>query len=919
MPRYRLNAIRYLAAPEQAFWRWSDDGGLVEWRDGTTIAFRAEIADVLRPFARTGMPPFGLVVLVLAACRGSWKRDLSQLRQLKEFFGLHVSGESAAMMDRVIIALDRVYGLPENLRTKVGGKFEITQFLLAGCRDGTSPEECEDVVNILVRGDHDDVITCALPPIRSSREWGRHLRMLLENLHRVDDERIRLWTETGLEELIRPAPLPEEDLLKVPVSPRRLLDDLAQDPELRGIARVARHLMAIVHLPRPIDEEQELPLGGVSDITNRGAFDRLLLSELAHDNDTLMVRVALNEALYLRRERPPATPPRECGVLVDSGLRMWGVPRVFATAVALSLSLSPERTSRVFRASGNAAVPIELTNAAGLRSHLSVLNPHVHPGESLAAFAEALGDVAHDAVLVTGEDVLQDPRFRRALSDSELPALILASVSRCGRIRLIERSLRGEKLLLEATLDIDDLYDVDPAPAPKPKPRPLVKNPPEAELPAIMRQKTFPLRLSHPKREAATFRVTPPNQEDEAAFLSITDDRRLMLWNHKGWGGLQLTDELPAPHLQWSGTVDRRGEVACVVKSANSQQLFAVRCKLDGSPPRMIELPLDEPAHRYHVCGYGGDLFLVSNRSRRITMYDVEQGTRLGSSPLPDGAIVARDRFVMMKGGWYAICSTGSMPKLQVVVPPQLTQSQRVAMLFDSQIEEKILAVTFDGNVLDPATGRRWAVSHGLKPPLVFQRVSPDGRFFAVSQRPQNDDHWQAVCFPECRVESIRSWQWEHRFGASGFACDRLRRVRIRSVGVDDGTLVINGRHQYRLQLDADQPRLRLVRTPPRSLPPSRVAHFGRPWRPPERGLKLRRAEWPDGSAAILDSRGLLHLKSSDANIPEFTLVLHDPDVAGWAADGRRWGQPYFIGDAAATPASEVLQTFIRPFIERLA
>lgn len=931
-------AVRYLTPPEDAFWRWTGFGGLVEWTSGTTIAFRSELLQVLQPFASSGLPPLDLVLLVLAACRNSWKGDAAQLELLKEALSVRVLGNASQLLDQVIQGLDWVHALPAGQRTDVAKKVELVQFLFAEHPQKLPRDDSRAVLDLLQTGVLDDLQSSAASPIKTVRMWIRELQALRDALQRLDWERIALWTETGLEELIRPAPLPDEELLKAPVSPRRVLDDLSQDPELRGIARVARHLMAIVHLPRPIDEEQELPLGGVSDITNRGSFDRLLLSELAQDNDTLMVRVALNEALYLRRERPPATPPRECGVLVDSGLRMWGVPRVFATAVALSFSLIPERTPRVFRASGDSAVPIDLTAAAGLRAHLSVLNPQVHPGDALPAFAAALGDGAHDVVLVTGEDVLQDPRFRRALSESGLTSLILASVSRAGRLRLIERSPRGEKLLLEATLDIDDLYEVQPAPAPQPRPkaRPLLNNPGDADLPTIMRLKSFPLRLSHQIRDAATFRVTPRNREDEPAFLSITDDRRLMLWNHKGWGGVQLTDRLPAPHLVWSGAVDRRGEVACVLKSNDARQLFVVRCKLDGSPARWFELPLDEPAHHYQVSGYGGDLFLVSRKLQRIVMHDLEQGTKLGSTPLPQNAVLARDRFVFMEGAWCAICSSGAMPRLQVVVPADKMPLQWVATLFDSAALQKPLAVTTDGNVFDPATTHRWTVAHGLKPPLIVGRVSPDGSTFELwepsPRGPTPLDKRRLVHFgaQDCRVEPVRSTEWKYQSGAAACMLELPRRTRLQSIGVVNGELMLGtGKYQYLLRLDPTrrihsqqvlEPSLQLFRRSQlRALPCREVVHFGRPSYPPDRRLKLRRAAWPDGSTAILDSRGLLHFKSSDANIPEFTLVLDDRDVAGWGADGRVWGTPYYTGNAAATPVADVLQTLIRPFIEHLS
>ena len=100
--------------------------------------------------------------------------------------------------------------------------------------------------------------------------------------------------------------------------------------------RAARELLAALRLPRPLVVREDLPIGGVADLTNRGDLDRLLLSELAHDDLTLATRVALNEALYMRREPPLGEPPRTLWLLLDSGVRLWGWPRVFATAAALA-------------------------------------------------------------------------------------------------------------------------------------------------------------------------------------------------------------------------------------------------------------------------------------------------------------------------------------------------------------------------------------------------------------------------------------------------------------------------------------------------------------------------------------------------------------------------------------------------------
>src|SRR5262249_24724083 len=43
----------------------------------------------------------------------------------------------------------------------------------------------------------------------------------------------------------------------------------------------------------------------------------------------------------------------------------------------------------------------------------------------------------------------------------------------------------------------------------------------------------------------------------------------------------------------------------------------------------------------------------------------------------------------------------------------------------------------------------------------------------------------------------------------------------------------------------------------------------------------LQLAQWSDGSRAWLDSRGLLHLRSSDPNVPQCTIVLAEKELAG--------------------------------------
>ena len=136
----------------------------------------------------------------------------------------------------------------------------------------------------------------------------------------TDVEAIRLRLRTGLEQT------PAAPELHISEIVRGLLTKLRGDPQLAALARgLAQALLAVIATPRRLVPETELPLGvRFSDITNRGPLDRLLLTEIAHDDFTLAVRVALNEALYLRRESPRTPQAFTRVLLIDAGIRMWG-------------------------------------------------------------------------------------------------------------------------------------------------------------------------------------------------------------------------------------------------------------------------------------------------------------------------------------------------------------------------------------------------------------------------------------------------------------------------------------------------------------------------------------------------------------------------------------------------------------------
>jgi hypothetical protein len=83
------------------------------------------------------------------------------------------------------------------------------------------------------------------------------------------------------------------------------------------------------------------------------------------------------------------------------------------------------------------------------------------------------------------------------------------------------------------------------------------------------------------------------------------------------------------------------------------------------------------------------------------------------------------------------------------------------------------------------------------------------------------------------------------------------------------------------------------------------------------RAHTFRTAEWPSGSKAFLDSRGLLHLKSHDSSVPEISLVLSDGEVAGWTSNGHVCGPKFFFEGAQISEPVRVFEHILQ-FIAKL-
>ena len=613
----RQQANNYLRTPDN-LWRWTENGAVLVWRDGSTIAFREEIVQILEWLAPNGLPSFGAIVFLLAACRGKVPNIADIVIEAKTPLPKSMGDDATvllsarqqlkAQLESALAQLAKVAQLPSELNTGI-----TARCLLAGAVFEPARAERHIEAPTILRGMREPMSDAELTDSEQPSVTGSYIRQIhivAEGLKLHTAESLLLRLRTGLDAL------PKEIDADLPTAERarRLIEELSRDSEFGAVARAARELVAAVRLPRRLGEREQLAIGGVADITNRGPLDRLLLSELAHDDLTLSVRVALNEALYFRREPPMREPPGTLALLLDSGVRLWGVPRVLATAVALALVARDKQHSEVlaWRAQGKQLQPVDLLSRNGLTQHLGALEINAHPGEALPTFASAVPpDGQNQTVLITHRDALDDPEFRRALAEHPAVPSFVAVVDRAGRFELHATPLARRPPLCEADLDLAAVFGNNTGVAP-------IKFEVEPGLPAIFGVLPFPFLLP------LAGKVDYWTKAYDGYHYAVLNDRRLVQFRDQQKGARELASDLPAGKTVWM--------------DCENNTVFAVKMGASQRPTRLLSLTLPDGQLRGTDLAAGSELLAVHRdgkvmiliRAHDVRAYALSDGRMLG-------------------------------------------------------------------------------------------------------------------------------------------------------------------------------------------------------------------------------------------------------------------------------------------------
>ena len=881
-------AKNYLNATADRLLEIAERGNVLAWRGFETIGYRQEILQALEPLRNTqNFPPFLAIMLILSASRENWS-DQKRLRaMLSRYINDDVEKKSESTSEKASGSLamstwkllDRVHRIPAAIRNSAAGKAELFAYIFPAQQKQSAVGD--SVFEWLTYGFSSELKVPQSDAVAIGRKVERALWFLQSALRHFNTEAFVEFVQTGTDFT------PEIVELDLPAAEKAsgLIDELSEDVQYYALALAARQLISVISLPRRMENDNELREGGVSDITNRGSLDRLLISELANDSLTLAIRVALGEALYYEREVPPSPPAANRVIFLDDSVFMWGRPRFVQAAAALALAAQSKNEVCVFRLNRKCFEPARILTKPNMISHLENCQASSDSTAAWAALPQN-SEFDHDAerFWITDRSSWEDAKTKNAVLESPLPPEFIVICERSGKLTLIQMTSRGQKVILTSELDLD-LRRTSQVPKSNSE---LSKH-----WPSTIRM-PLPLRLAHPIDQKRTWNV------DLDKRISLSKDGRVLLWDDPACFARELVGKVPHLKLICSQTQSYRDTVAAIV--GKGDEFSRVYIDLNDGSVEVREMA----AHQYSPLRFSTHQDVIFGISDyKITAWDCASLDQVDQINFTSQMEHVSTR-IIRQGDEVFVLTFESGIKLVPLLKlsrdgyTNLFECPAVGEFFYRKIKGEIIRVSDNKAVLKHSGSIQ---------------VSRCGRYASSVYSPAGLwDLSSGESKPYGSVHLAASHTWNNE--------DYLK--KIKRVGIHGGRIVLessrgamfelvriisspSNRVQFRLQQATEHEEssinylaeLQEVKT---------SRGFGR--------IKLKRAEFDDGRSIWLDSRGLLHVvdEALDSGTGlgglAFVLRVNSPEIAGFTSNGGSWGARQYTGHVKHDPTSEAIDHF---------
>lgn len=531
-----MNDDVYFRSIAGYFWQWEEEGNVIAIPNSSTIAYRQFVIEVMGLLRMQGLPPFGSLLLTIIATNNNGDKALDDVYALMDT-KLGSANNVREPLKSAIVFLKLLAQLPKQYKQ---GKLRILllQLLFENCHNRFSPDRSDDLYTLFVKGDKDDQFYVP-NQVFPFNVYNNDFKVISLLSRRFPDQR------SIIDKLAEVPEINEELAITVPetadAGEKDLIDQLIDNSKTFHVGSLVKRLWSGLNIPHHNMLPSRQPMGGVSDLTNKGEFDRLLISEFANDDLVFLSRLANNEALYINREIPPQNNDLERIILIDVSLKNWGTPRTIAHALMLAIAKHPKTDIHCSAfAVGERYHPLSWETADDVVQGLQVLEACLHPAKGLEAFFNEYGNKKNiEVFFISSQDTYRVPALHKTICDHYKLFNYWVHTDDKGNIDLYKRQQNNRKHVQHLLLPLEELWSKRPAKAP-------AEEAEETPGPVV-----YPILFADPFNPRHV--LTAPNGEvflitAEKALLRIADKKlKSHGWeSRRGW-------ELLYEHLQFTG------------------------------------------------------------------------------------------------------------------------------------------------------------------------------------------------------------------------------------------------------------------------------------------------------------------------------------------------------------------------------
>lgn len=447
----------YFQSYEKYFWQWEENMEVVAIPASNTIAYSEQIIDIFDKLTPQGVPPFGSLLLVIIATNEKGSTMLDVVNSI--MFDV-VKAKELPVLSEAIAFLKLLSEVPGQYKQ---GKNRILLFqaIFERCHNSTSVENAIEIKTGFQSHMHGKQTTAAKKEFNNlvfAKDF-RTIALLKNRYHSVNEILKKIASLPDLADV----QLESNDLAGSDNESIDLIEQLIEHPKTSHIGSLVRRIWGGLNIPVHSALPSEQPLGGVSDLSNKGDFNKLLISEFANDDIVFMSRLANNEALYIHREIPPATNHLKRVILIDVSLKTWGTPKAIAFATMLAIAKHPKTnidcTAYVV---GNTYHPVSFESIHTLIEGLQLLEGSLHAASGLETFFKD-NPVSNNSehFLITTQTTLKQVAMLKAMNEYHAFINYCIYTDADGNIDIYKKQQNSKKHIQHIRLPLEELWKKD--------------------------------------------------------------------------------------------------------------------------------------------------------------------------------------------------------------------------------------------------------------------------------------------------------------------------------------------------------------------------------------------------------------------------------------------------------------------------